>query len=249
MTRNRILSATAVALWLAALHGLVPDRAERLRWLNLTALPLAYGHVLGAFIYSWPRFKTRGALEAAFACVTALTLFSTYLWLMHTELRGIVLAPLVLVAAWHIVENDLALARAYRSGGRPGAPAREARDAVRATGAGALLVALGLLTGEGGFYLERWLGLAAPALLPIEDLTTAVLMYHTFSWIVFFADRGRCDAKFVGLHAVPFVVAAAGLLLPPLTVWVTSPAFYVFWSVAHAFQTAAVRRPSPAAAR
>ena len=90
----------------------------------------------------------------------------------------------------------------------------------------------------------------------LEDLAAGVLLYHAASWLLFVRDRARSlpvpaarrlRRSLWLLHAAPVAVnAAAYLWLPALHVWVASPAVYLFWSVAHAFQTGWRRGLEPA---
>ena len=81
-------------------------------------------------------------------------------------------------------------------------------------------------------------------------------MYHAVSWILFSLDRARALPRqhasrlrwrLLGVHAVPLAVNAA--LWPTLgtsELQASLPLVYLFWSVAHAFQTALSRGFEPA---
>ena len=142
MSRNRVLALAVVGAFLGLLRWLAPAPAERAAWLYLVALPLGYGHVIGAAVFSRsraPRSQGRGRsrlLLAAFVGSGLLTLALAYTWaLRSTALQPFVLGPILLLFGWHIVENDLALGRSYADGLRLGAgdaQRRAPRDRPRA---------------------------------------------------------------------------------------------------------------------
>jgi hypothetical protein len=130
VSRNRVLSAGAVALYLVGARAALPDEGARGALHYAVVATLGYGHLLGAV---WTgRRSRRGALRAAFGGVAVANLFLAYV-LGAARWPGVVL-PLLAVSAWHAVENDGALAQAYRAGGRLGPLPRDR---------GAQLVSLG----------------------------------------------------------------------------------------------------------
>jgi hypothetical protein len=255
---NRIRSVTMIGAGLAVLHALVPDATTRERWLTLVALPIGYGHLLGACWFARSRIRMTG-LEVAFAGSSVLSLLCAYTWALHVEAARIaVLVPMLLLSAWHIMENDLALARAYRSRMRLDPVPRDAAHHAIALVATAVLGLLALATPTGAYYLAHYWGTALPLqLTTIPDLATAVLMYHAISWILFFVERMKASSEPVALrlrqrlfwlHAIPLAAnAIIYTFFPATTVFVASPLLYLFWSVLHAFQTAFVRGLEPRA--
>ena len=260
MWRNRLSAAAIVAIGLAVLHLLTPEAAQRERWLYLIALPIGYGHLIGGLLFARSRAAPT-ALDAAFLGVTALTLLCVYTWALQTEtLRFVVLVPMLLVSAWHIVENDLSLSRSYRDGLRLGAVPRDGRHHAVALAGTALIGLAALATPTGAFYLRWGFGTALPwQATTIPDLATAVLMYHAVSWVLFFLDRAqvllpaaarRLRLHLFWLHAIPVGVNAVLYVgFDEVYPYVVSPTLYLFWSVLHAFQTAVVRGLTPAGAR
>ena len=255
---HRIRSLTTVGAGLALLHALVPDRAVREMWLTLVALPIGYGHLLGGLLFARSRTRLSG-LEASFVGSCVLSLLCAYTWALHAEIaRVVVVVPMLLVSAWHIAENDLALARAYRRGMRLRPLPRGAAHHAIAIAATLLLGLVALATPTGAYYLRLHWGASLPIqLTTISDLATAFLMYHAVSWIFFFFDRAKAlpepDAsrlrqRLLWLHAIPLGAnAILYTLFPATTVFAASPALYLFWSVLHAFQTAFVRGLEPRA--
>jgi hypothetical protein len=257
MAANRAVSATVVLSGLALLHGLVPDAARREVWLYLVALPIGYGHLLGGFLFARRRRATT-RLETAFMAVGVAVLLCAYGEALHGEaIRHQVLLAMLIVSGWHIVENDLSLARAYRSGLALGPVPRATRHHALALGVTTLLGALAMATPTGATYALWSVGVATPVQsITVPDLATAVLMYHAVSWLVFFRDRGctlppaasrSLRQRLLWLHAAPLALNAvlyAGF--DGVYFYVASPVLYLFWSVLHAAQTAAARGLAPA---
>ncbi len=249
---HRARSLVPVAAGLALLHALVPEAAARETWLALVALPIGYGHLLGGWLFARSRKRWTG-LDAAFAGASILSLLCAYTWALHVEaVRLFVLGPMLLISAWHIVENDLALAWAYRNGMRLRPVPRSAAHHAIVLVATALLVVLALATPTGAYYLHLTFDARPPILLTtIPDLATAVLMVHAVSWIFFFLDRAnalpalratRLRRRLFWLHGLP--LGANAILyacLPGIHFYVASATLYLFWSVLHTFQTAWVR--------
>lgn len=271
MLRNRLLALAIVAAFLGLLRWLAPAPTERAVWLYLVALPLGYGHLIGAAVFSRSRLgRTRGTmgsrlLSFAFASSTVLTLVAGYTWALHSSvLQPLVLVPMLLLSAWHIAENDLALGRAYRDALRLGALTRALGHHGIALALTAGVGVAALSTAEGALFSRAYLGdlLVRPqAWLSLDELASGVLLYHAVSWLLFFEDRARSlrpraaiDAarlrrRVFALHAAPLALnAALYLWLPAVHFYVAAPALYLFWSVLHAIQTAAVRGLEPRAA-
>jgi len=255
---HRVRSLATVATGLAVLHALVPEAAARETWLTLVVLPIGYGHLLGGWLFAGSRMRLTG-LEAAFAGASILSLLCAYTWALHVEtVRWFVLVPMLLISAWHIVENDLALARAYRNGLRLRPLPRGAGHHAIVLAATGILGVLAIATPTGAYYLQLYFDARPPILLTtIPDLATAVLMVHAISWIFFFLDRAsalpalratRLRRRLFWLHGLP--LGANAMLyacLPAIHFYIASATLYLFWSVLHAFQTALVRRTQPRA--
>lgn len=263
MFRNRALALAGVGLLLAAMRSCALDSGPR-AWLVLVALPLGYGHLLGAALFASGR---RGAaavspLASVRGALGVLNLLGAYLWALRIPaLRGAVLAPMLLISAWHIAENDLALGRSYREGLRLGPVPRGPRPHALALTLAAGMGLLALTTPAGAQFSMRELGGRVAPLqraFSLDELATAVLMYHALSWILFFESRARAlprrparrlRARLGWLHAIPLALnALLYCLLPALHVYAASPALYLFWSLLHALHTARRRGLEPARA-
>lgn len=273
MARNRVLALACVAAFLGLLRWLAPAPAERALWLYLIALPLGYGHVIGAAVFSRSRIprtaRTRGSrlLLAAFAGTGLLSLLAAYGWALRSEaVQPFVLGPILLIFGWHIVENDLALGRSYAEGLRLGPLLRGARQHGIALAWIAVFALAAFSTREGALFSRVYFGAAllpAQPWLSLDELSAGFVLYHTVSWLLFFEDRARAlrqrsaaeairlRRRVLAFHLVPLLVnAALHLWLPSATVYLAAPAFYFFWSAWHAVHTACLRglRPRPAPA-
>ncbi len=255
-TRNRVASLAIVGLGVGALGVVAPSAAQREAWLYLLALPIGYGHLLGGWLSARERMRL-GSLEAALVLVSVLALLCAYGWALHVEaLRFFVLVPMLLLSGWHIVENDLALGRAYHEGIRLRPISRDAGDHVRALGVTGLLALVAVATPDGAFYLQRYFGAAPPFVLTtLPELVTAVLMYHAVSFVLFFLERARrmppayarrLRRRLFWVHALPLVLNAfLYTALPAVHFYLAAPTLYLFFSVLHAVQTAALRGVEP----
>ena len=268
MLRNRLLALAIVGAFLGLLHAHARSPAERTAGLYLIALPLGYGHLIGAAVFARSRFRrARGPREApwlaiALAAASVASLLALYVRALGSPaLQPLVLVPMLLLSAWHIVENDLALAGAYRDALRLGAVTRALRRHAIALALPAGVVSAALATHEGALFSRAWFGcaLVSPrAWLTLDELASGVLLYHAVSWLLYFEDRARAlqarsaaDAtrlrrRVFALHAAPLALNAALFVwLPALHVYVAAPALYLFWSVLHAIHTAAARGFEP----
>ena len=268
MSRNRVLALAVVAAFLGLLRWLAPAPAERAMWLYLVALPLGYGHVVGAAVFAHARRRhsrePRPArlLLAAFVGSSLLTLFAAYAWaLRSTALQPLVLTPILLLFAWHIAENELALGRAYRNEMRLGPVARAARPHAITL---VLVAGVGLVafsTPEGALFSRVYFGAVLVPVQPwltLDELSSAVVLYHTLSWLFYFEDRvralrrssapeaARLQRRVLAFHAAPLALnAMLYLWLPAGPFYLAAPAFYFFWSAIHALHTAGVRGLEP----
>lgn len=259
MCVNRGVSFALVVGFIGLLHSVEPSPEARDRWLYLVALPMGYGHLAGALVSARGRLglllvRRPVCLHWLLAASSILTLFASYGWvLQHGTLGPLVVAGLLGISAWHIVENDLALGDAYRNGLAMRRGGNEARRRLEVSGGVGLLVMAALFTPEGGRYAVELSGFdPLPPLLSVVDLATAVLLYHAVSWVFFFCDRARRSggpgrhrilASLALLHAAPFVLnGACYLWAESVFSFLSMPTVYLFWSTLHAFQTSAVRR-------
>jgi hypothetical protein len=145
--RNRVLTTSLVAAFLLASRWLWPEPQTRADHQYLLVITLGYGHLIGAAVFS--RRRAAGLVPAgvgprlfwSFAAVSIANLFVLYAWL--SNLSGIFFLPLLAVSMWHIVENDLALGRAYREGLALGALPLSLEEQLAALGLTALLLAFG----------------------------------------------------------------------------------------------------------
>ena len=236
---------------------------QRQEWLYLVALPIGYGHLLGAVLFSRSRSRAEpsSVLTTAFAAASVMSLLGAFTWALHRPtLRMVVLVPMLFVSAWHIVENDLALARSYRDGLKLGpVPRSRSRHAI-AAGWTAGMGLLALSTPTGAQYSALYFGrIAVPVqtMFSIDEFVTTVLLYHAASCILFFEDRARAipevgarclRKRLFWLHAVPLALnAALYLWLPEVHFYAAVPTLYLFCSVLHALHTVFVRGLEPRA--
>jgi hypothetical protein len=271
MWRNRMLALAVVGACLGLLRWLAPTPAERAVWLYLVAFPLGYGHVIGAAVFARSRLprsrepRPARLLRTAFVGSSALTLFAAYVWALRSaSLQPFVLTPILLLFAWHIVENDLALSRAYRSEMRLGpvarAPGQHAISLAVAAGVGLLAFS----TREGALFSRVYFGEAlvpVQAWLTLDELSAAFVLYHTLSWLFYFEDRVRAQRRtsaheavrlrrrVLSFHVVPLAVSALLFLwAPAVHFFFGAPPIYFFWSALHSLHTAVVRGLEPRAA-
>lgn len=254
MRGHRLAAAAGVLGLFAGIDALAPDPARREAWLSLVVLPLGYGHLIGGALRSRARPQP-DLLLGLLRGVSLLTLFAAYtVGLRIPALWPWMLAPMLLVSAWHIVENDLALARMDRRALSLPPPRR--RDVLPVAAATGVLAGLALVTPEGHQWALRIWGAAPPLSAPLTlgDLTAAILLYHALSFVVFGSGRARrCGGqRGAALRRALWVCHAAPLLLgallhaawPALHAVAAAPAVYLFWSVLHAVDTAWRRRPA-----
>ena len=91
MLRNRLLTLAIVGSFLGLLRALAPAAEQRLVWLGLIALPLGYGHLLGAAVFA----AAHGYGVAGFGSVFA----SGLLWSIAYERTGSLLPGMAAHAA------------------------------------------------------------------------------------------------------------------------------------------------------
>jgi len=270
MLRNRLLALASVGAILGLLRWLAPAPVERAVWLYLVAVPLGYGHLIGAAVFSRSRSRRSRApkgsrwLASVFAGSSILSLLALYTWALNVRvLQSWVLIPMLVLSAWHIVENDLALGRAYEDALQLGAVTRAPRHHGIALALTAGVGLAALATAEGLGFARACFGTGIALRTPwltLDELASGVLLYHAFSWLLFFEDRARAlrpraafdparlRRRVFALHAAPLALnAALYLWLPAVHFYVAAPALYLFWSVLHAIHTVAVRGLEPRA--
>jgi hypothetical protein len=269
--KNRALALLSVAASLGLLHGVAPEPAQRTLWLYLIALPLGYGHILGAAVFARSRrLRSREPeparwLRGAFLGTSILTLFAVYAWALRSaSLQPFVLTPLLLLFAWHIVENDLALSRAYRNEMRLGPVARAPRQHALALAVAAGVGIVAFSTREGALFFRLYFGeplVPVQAWLALDELSGAFVLYHTLSWLFYFEDRVRVQRRtspreamrlrrrVLSFHLAPVALSALLYLQAPgVQFFLGTPAIYFFWSALHSLHTAVVRGLEPRAA-
>jgi hypothetical protein len=149
--------------------------------------------------------------------------------------------PLLAVSAWHTVENDLAIGRAYSGGFRVGPLPRSRGHHAASLGVTGLVVLLGTWTeswretasglgwsvmGVGGPVVPSSAQGSAPLAgwLDLPDLFVLVTLHHLLSWLLLLQDRVRAlraagrgreaaslSRRLVAVHLGPAL--ACGLLL------------------------------------
>jgi hypothetical protein len=205
---NRATSLGLAVAFLLVTHAWIPDPELRASVQYLFVVTLGYGHLLGAVVLQRSRCGAQAQapelLVGAFCAVTALTGLAAYAWTV-TRWPALVL-PLLAISAWHTVENDLAIGRAYTNGLRVGAMPRGRRYHAVSLGITGLVVLLATRTaswrelaaglgwtGGGGdpvrarSALAGWTPLADRLDLP--DLFVLVTLHHLLSWLILLRDR------------------------------------------------------------
>jgi hypothetical protein len=222
----RLVATLSVVVFLCVTHAVAPDGEARSRLQYALVITLGYGHLLGAALPALRRGAGRGALLYTAQAVSVATAFGFY----AAGARAWPALPLVPVAlsVWHIVENDLALARARRGGGSL-APLARGREQLPALAGSALVLGLAFL--------------ALPEPGRFGDVWSAVTLHHLVAWIAHRLERGDRLVRLAGLHAAPALVCAALWMAPDLGLraHVSSPGLYLFWSTLHVLQTARAR--------
>lgn len=264
MRRNRVLALVIVGTALGLLRWIAPSPSERLAWLSLVALPLAYGHIIGAALFSRtiaPRRDQDAAtrfLFTAFAISCVLTLSAAYASALRTPaLQPLVLGAILLLSAWHTIENDCALGLAYRDGFRLGPLLQGARWIAISLALTAAFALAAASTREALVFTRVYFGelrIPSQSWVSLDELAAGVILYHTVSWWLFLEDRARALAarsprdaarlrrRVLLLHTAPLACNAAFYFwLPAAHFYVAAPALYLFWSTLHVVHTAARR--------
>jgi hypothetical protein len=223
--RFRLVTLGAVAAFLAASHLALQEAEARSYAQYLFVITLGYGHLLGAALGA--RRGARAApLTRALVAATIPTGFALYV-------EGVAAWPglafaLLALSVWHFTENDVAMARALRTGAALEPLRRDGRAQALPIAVAAAIVAAALV--------------ASPDAGLLGDLFSAATLFHLVGWLVFLIARGARPLRLFVLHAPPFVLC--GLLLAwrseaaqDLREWVFSPAIYLYWASLHVVQT------------
>ena len=226
--RFRAVTLGFVTAFLVASHLAVRQAEARSQAQYLFVITLGYGHLLGAALGA--RRARVSLLGGSFAIVTIVIGFALYR-------EGVAAWPglafaLLALSVWHFTENDVAMARALRTGAALG-PLPWSRRAHAAP----LVAALGIVA----------TALAAgpdPGLL--GDLFSAATLFHLVGWLVFLIARGTSALRLFALHAPAFALSGGLLAASPdgapwLREWLTSPAVYLYWASLHVADTLLLR--------
>ncbi len=244
-------SLAGVGALLLGIRAIAPGPGAQRNMLLQVALGLGYGHLIGALLFG--RRRRRGVLDRLLQGVTLLTAGVAFALALASSAGPALLVPLAVLAAWHILENDQALARAAAGSTRlPPLPRAVWPHLSAACGALALvLVAIFVsrfapwLVGAGApLWLVRW---------NPEEAIAALLLYHTLVWLgrSLAGTRGAAHARarraaIVAVHALPLLaLCGAGALGPAALAFAVSPILYLFLSAAHAFHTCFERGLEP----
>jgi hypothetical protein len=238
--RLRLGALALVAGLVLALRALAPDPGMRRESLLLVALGLGYGHQLGALRFAR---RSRPKLEWLLLGLTMLTAALVSALVLASAAAVWLLALLAWLGAWHVLENDVALARAPVDSRRLPPLARRCGLHLALVAVSALVVALAALAPGSAAHgvalgVPAWLAVWTP-----EEIIAVLLLYHSVTWLGrAMAPSTRARAPILLMHALPLLVlAAASALMPAGYAWVASPAAYLFLSAAHAVHTSLER--------
>lgn len=244
--RLRLAALAAVAALVLAVRALAPDPGMRRAALLLVAVGLGYGHQLGALLFT--RRRGRAPLEWLLLASTTLTAGFAFAMALASDAAPGILIGLALLAAWHVLENDVALGRAGQGRMRLPALSQQPRALWLVTlGAAGLVVAAASQAPR----LAPWLvSQGVPSWLAAwtsEEVIAALLLYHSAIWLVRGLTTGSAAdlpravvrrAPILLLHALPLVaLVGARELAPAAYAWALSPPVYLFLSAAHALHT------------
>jgi branched-subunit amino acid transport protein AzlD len=252
-----------VSLLLLFSGAISSSTPEKMEWQYLIALGMAYGHIVGAAVFSVPhhRFWSFNRIDrlliGSFSVVSILVLLSLYASALQVEkLRAPLLVAVLAVSLWHTIENDLELAHAYRTGMQLGAIRFDRSSVSWIVGAFLVIGSIGLSTPSGAQLSEFLFG---RPLLPfvatlLDDFIVFVVFYHAVSWIVFLLDRARARGvresggyarlkrQLASLHLGPLVpLIALSVWFEPIYLYVAAPGLYLFFSILHTIHTASMR--------
>lgn len=227
LLRNRTRTAGLVAGVLVLSHAWLSDPEQRAGYQYVFTITLGYGHLIGGLVFARARLaqlRVPGVpppLLGAFAVVSTLMLFVAYTWVLHRE--PWIFAVLLGVSVWHIVENDVALGRAYANGLRLGPLSRSPDDHALALGLSAAVVLLGMATPSWRSFQAGELPELAPGLLEGPRLVCAAAGAYLL---------GRHRLRPRGLLGSACLVA--GLLGGgPIRGWIALPDLFVATTLYH----------------
>jgi membrane protease YdiL (CAAX protease family) len=149
---NRAVTVVLVSAFLVATHAFLPDPDERGLWQYFVVVTIGYGHLYGAAVFARARRRRREPLRTAFVAVSAISGLASYAALSR-RIEGFFL-PFLVASVWHTVENDLALAGAYRNGMKLGGLPRDPTHHLLSIGVAALVTLLVGLTPTWQAYTE-----------------------------------------------------------------------------------------------
>lgn len=252
---NVSLRLGAIGLIIAfvlATRTLAPDPGARRESLLLLALGLGYGHQLCAWCFASRRRRTPLArLARGLTLVSAGLAFGLAL---ATHAAFVLVLLLAALAAWHVIENDLASARSSALGLRlPPLPRRPISHLSTGLVAGLALAVVLVAPRLAPGLVAAGVPPAFAAWSP-EELIAVLLLYHTAVWwgaslrVLGRGPRGRSRvAAVVAAHLAPLpVLVAASSFAPAAYAWLASPALYLFLSAWHAVHTSVERGLEPA---
>ncbi len=168
MWRNRILSASIVLAFTGLFMVKFSEPLVRAEYSYFFLMTLGYAHFLGGAVASRARmqaFVPQGVpagLFLGFVGATLLTGFVAYV--SFVQALGLYLylplfLPLLALALWHTVENDLGMQRAYAAGSfRIGPIPRDADHHLISIGGTLILLAVGIGTLNGNSFSGIGLG-------------------------------------------------------------------------------------------
>ena len=223
--RFRLVTLSVVAAFLVASHLAFREAEARSVAQYLFVITLGYGHLLGAAL------GARGGVRASpltrvFLATTIATGFALYMEGVRAW-PGLAFALLAL-SVWHFTENDVAMARALRTGAALGPLPRHGRAPLLPIAVAAAIVSAALV--------------ASPDPGLLGDLFSAATLFHLAGWLVFLIARGARPLRLLALH-VPAVALCGFLLVSSsdaalwLREWVFSPAIYLYWASLHVADT------------
>jgi multisubunit Na+/H+ antiporter MnhC subunit len=230
--RFRLVTLSVVAAFLAASHLAFREAEARSYAQYLFVITLGYGHLLGAALGA-RRGARASPLTRAFVATTIVTGFALYVEGV-TVWPGLAFALLAL-SVWHFTENDVAMARALRTGAALEPLPRHSRAQLLPITVAAAIVSAALV--------------ASPDPGLLGDLFSAATLFHLVGWLVFLIARGASPVRLLAVHAPAFVLCGLLLAWPSdaargLREWAFSPAIYLYWASLHVVHTIALRRSS-----
>jgi hypothetical protein len=221
----RLVTVSVVAAFLVVSHLASREAEARSYGQYLFVITLGYGHLLGAALGA-RRAARASPLSRAFVAATIASGFALYVEGV-TAWPGLAFALLAL-SVWHFTENDVALARALRTGATLEPLRRDVRAQLLPLAVAAAIVAAALV--------------ASPDPGLLGDLFSAATLFHLVGWLVFLIARGAGPRRLLALHAPPFALCGLLLAWPSdaaqgLREWVFSPAIYLYWASLHVVHT------------